>query len=119
MNRIIDAHVHCFLREHEETNLLAAMDAAGVEKSLLLAVPPVGFMGACTAGNQEVLSLCRRHEDRLAFGAYVDPRDKDAADTLRRYAQAGARTLKLYPPVGFFPDDPICMSLYEAAAELK
>jgi predicted TIM-barrel fold metal-dependent hydrolase len=119
MNRVIDAHCHHFLREGQEAVLLDGMDAAGVEKSLLLGVPPLGFMGTVTAGNDEVLRLCRRHPDRLSFGAFVDPRRKNAPATLRRYADLGAKALKLYPPIGFFPDDPVCMPLYEAVAELR
>jgi predicted TIM-barrel fold metal-dependent hydrolase len=93
MSRIIDAHVHHFLRDGQEAVLLGGMDAAGVEKSLLLGVPPLGFMGTVTAGNDEVLRLCRRHPDRLAFGAFVDPRRKNAPATLRRPGRQGPQAL--------------------------
>ena len=119
MTEIIDAHVHYLLREGEEDRLLAAMDEAGVAKSLVLAMAPLGFLGACLAGNRQVLALCRRHPDRLALGAFIDPREPDAADTLHKYADAGARAVKLFPPIGFYPDNPDCMSVYEAAAEPK
>ena len=116
---MIDAHLHAFERQGEEERLLSAMDAGGVARSVLLPLPPLRFQDACTAGNERVYDLCRRHRDRLSFGVFVDPRDGNAIDTLRRYADLGAMVIKLYPPLGFYPDDGVCMRLYEAAVELK
>jgi predicted TIM-barrel fold metal-dependent hydrolase len=119
MSRIIDAHVHYLLRPNEEKNLLSGMDAAGVDKALVLALMPLGFMNACLAGNDEVQAVCKRHPKRLAMGAFVDPRRKNAARDLRRLAGDGAKAIKLFPPIGFYPDDDACMPVYEVAADLK
>jgi len=119
MAAIIDAHIHLFLRENEEQNMIAAMDDAGIERSLLLPLPRLRFRDACTAGNEEVCDLARRHPDRFSFGVFADPRDDHAVDTIRRFVGLGAKVFKLFPPIGFYPDDPACMEVYETLAELK
>ncbi len=119
MTDIIDAHIHFLLRDNEEKKLLSAMDEAGVARSLLLPLPPLDFQNACTAGNEVIYDVCRRHPDRLAFGVFADPRQKDAVQIVRKYADLGAKVFKLYPPIGFFPDDPACLKLYETLADLK
>jgi len=119
MTNIIDAHVHYFLRVGEEKRFLSAMDAAEIDRSLLVPLPPLEFKGACTAGNEPIYEVCRRHPDRLSFGVFADPREADALDTVRRFVDLGTKVLKLYPPLGFFPDDPACMPMYELAAGLK
>jgi len=119
MTRIIDSHNHFLVKENEEKNLLEGMDAADVERTVLLPLPEMGFKGACTAGNEEIYDLCKRHPDRLSFAVFADPREPDAIDTVRRYAELGAKLLKLYPVIGFYPDDDMCMPLYETLAELK
>ena len=119
MSIIIDSHLHSFLKEGHERQLLANMDAAGVERSILLPLPPVEFRGACCVGNKECFETAQRHPDRFSPGVYADPRDDKALDEVRKYAQLGAVVVKLFPPVGFYPDDPVCMNIYETIAELK
>lgn len=116
---IIDAHIHYLLRDNEEANLLKGMDDAGVELSLLLPLPPLNFLNACTAGNEKVYEVCKRHPDRLRFGVFADPRDAGAIDTVKKYADLGAKVFKLYPTLGFYPDDDVCMNLYETLARLQ
>jgi uncharacterized protein len=118
MSGIIDGHIHYLLRDNEEKNLLSAMNEAGVERSVLLPLPPLDFQDACTAGNEVIYEVCRRHPDRLSFGVFADPRQKDAVEIVRKYADLGAKVFKLYPPIGFFPDDSACFTLYETLAQL-
>ena len=116
---IIDAHIHCMDRENEEKNLLSGMDDAGIEISVLLPLPPACYQGAPTAGNEEIYDIAGRHPDRLSFGVFADPRQPDAIDTVKHYADLGAKVFKMVPTIGFFPDDPVCMDLYETLADLK
>ena len=119
MSGMIDAHIHLLLREHEERNMLDAMDEVGVERSILVPLPNMRFLGAPCGGNEEVFNLCGRHPDRFCGMVYADPREPHAVDTVRRYADLGAKACKLFPPVGFYPDDPVCMDLYEALAQRR
>ena len=120
MTRYLDAHNHFMVRDGEERDLLDGMDEAGVEKSVLLAMPTCDllFGGTPIGDNEAVLNACRNHPDRFIFFLGVDPRDAGAAETVRRYAGQGARGVKLFPPLGFYPDDPVCIRLYEIVAEL-
>ena len=119
MSIIIDSHLHSFLKEGHEQEMLANMDAAGVERSILLPMPPVEFRGACCMGNKECFEMAQRHPNRFAPGVYADPRDSNATGEVKKYAQLGAVVVKLFPPVGFYPDDPLCMNLYETIAKLR
>ena len=120
MGKRIDAHNHLLLRDREESELLATMDEGGVEKTVLLALEPpcLHFCGAPLAGNEVVCEVCRRHADRLVFFLGVHPLLPDAEQTVRKYADLGARGVKLFPPMGFYPDDPPCLRVYETVAEL-
>ena len=119
MTAIVDAHIHFLLRDNEEENLLRSMDEAGIEKSVLLPLPPLRFQGACTAGNETVYQVHKRHPERIAFGVFADPRQPQAIDIIRRYVEHGAVVYKLYPTLGFYPDDQVCIDLYEAIIPLK
>ena len=119
MSIIIDSHLHSLLEEGQEQKILANMDAAGVERSILLPLPPVEFHGACCMGNDECFEMVQRHPDRISLGVYADPRDSNAAGEVKKYAQLRAVAVKLFPPVGFYPDDDLCMDLYETIADLR
>ncbi len=94
-------------------DLLRRMDAAGVDRSVVLPV--------ATRPDQEesilrwVSGLPR---DRFEpFGA-VYPRGPEAARTVHRIAESGLRGFKLHPDYqGFFVDDPMADPVYEAAVE--
>ena len=121
MPRLIDAHNHLVLREGDEDVLLRGMDEAGVEKTVLLAIAPIRleFCEGEIAGNEAVSAACQRHPDRFLHFVGVDPREPDAGATVRRYVDLGAAGIKLFPPAGYYPDDPACFALYETAADLR
>ena len=116
---IIDAHLHFLKRDGFLHDLLRDMDAAGVEKSILAALPPLGFLNAVTGGNDDVLAAAETHPDRLIAFGYVDPRDTDAPDAIARLADRGVRGFKLFPPVGYRVDDALFAPVFDAIAETK
>ena len=109
----IDAHRHLF---HEETpaDVLGSMDSHDVVHSVVL---PIGgnleFLGKHLADNAHVFAFVAPHRDRLSAGVYLDPREAKALDELRRYADRGAVAVKMWPPVGYFPDREEYYPLYE------
>ena len=71
--------------------------------------------------NDAVLEFAAAHADIAIPFASVDPkRGAEGVREARRLIAAGARGLKLHPPVQqFFPDDRIAYPLYEVFAEAK
>jgi predicted TIM-barrel fold metal-dependent hydrolase len=51
---------------------------------------------------------------RILPFACMNPTAPEAVEEVRRAAERGIRGYKLYPPTGFYPDDPAAMSFYEA-----
>jgi predicted TIM-barrel fold metal-dependent hydrolase len=49
--------------------------------------------------NDWVLRVCARRPDRLIPCVSINPRRKDALDELERCASAGARVVKIHPPI--------------------
>ena len=100
----IDAHRHLFTEE-TSGEVLGTMDAHRVAHSVVL---PLGgaleFLGKHLAGNAHVFAFVAAHRDRLSPAVYLDPREATARDEFRRYADRGAVAVKLWPPIGFFPD---------------
>ena len=63
--------------------------------------------------------LQRRYANRFFGIAGIDPRRPDAVATLEEaIVRLGLRGLKLYPPCGFYPHDPVCLPLYDRCLEL-
>jgi predicted TIM-barrel fold metal-dependent hydrolase len=76
--------------------LLDDMDKGGVD-----------IAGVCSVAqdiqNDYVLEFQRNHPDRIIGYCFVNPRNKDAVDTLRKYLNEGLKGLKLHPRLHGFP----------------
>ena len=105
---LIDFHYHCADLPTAVDDLLADMDASGVERTLLMGGPPDAYWDYKQCGfasNERVAEAVRAHADRLLGNVYLDPREADCRRTLRRYLDLGFRAVKLFPPAGFDPGD--------------
>jgi len=116
---IIDFHFHYLKKEKFILNALKEMDRAGVEKSLLLATPSIIFLGCNLGSNEDVLQVIKKYPDRFIGCMYIDPRDKNAIDEVKKYYNEGFKCIKMFPPVGFYPDDPKWSSVFECIDDLK
>jgi hypothetical protein len=107
-------------------SLIKDMNEAGIDKSILIAVdyglapglskPKVSIMEY----NRWVADAADQYPDRLVAFVGVDPRRKNAVEILEKAIQEwGMKGLKLYPPCGFYPNDPIVTPLWEKANELE
>lgn len=61
----------------------------------------------------------RDDRGRILPFACVNPMLPGAVEEARRTARRGSRGFKLYPPTGFFPDDPQTFGFYEAVIEAQ
>jgi len=119
--RIIDAHRHLFVTPQNETDeILAQMDAFGVERTVLLPIDGIGeFLGRQVGAQDAVTQAVKAHPDRFAGGIYIDPRRKDAIDRVTRLAGEGFPVVKMWPPIGYQVDDEAFDPVYEAIAERR
>jgi len=116
----IDFHYHYADVDGFTEGLLKEMDDAGVEITLLMGGPEDAFWefkNCSFASNERVLKAVRDHPDRLIGNVYLDPRWPDAIDTFKKYMDEGFKCVKMFPPVGFMPDDERYFPLYEKIEE--
>ena len=100
-------------------NLLEEMEAMRVERAIVL---PIRFgwpFGDDLNERWREAIETAGVGSQLELGASVHPRDDEHIAQLERYAAAGARVVKLHPPMQrFYPDDPSLFALYEACRDL-
>ncbi|MQA74460.1 MAG: amidohydrolase family protein [Solirubrobacterales bacterium] len=104
--------------------LVADMDAAGIDRSLVYLLD-FGLYG----GTNDSVSLERRyelfaaavarHRERLVFFGGVDPRRPDALRLIERaHSEWGLAGVKIWPPAGVYPNEPACYRVYQLCAQL-
>ncbi len=117
------------LGDPDASKLVGWMDEAGIDRAMLL---PLDFGMGCDEPAQAPLErltiyqknelyaeFTRRFPGRLFSYLGVDPRRKGAVELFRKGIEEwGMLGLKLHPTAGFYPYDPICYPLYEAAREM-
>ncbi len=130
---IIDIHRHMWSageRYHEQqspTNfdweettqgIVEEMDAAGVDRSVLLVADFADRRGtppfSIGEENRLIVEARKRYPDRVVSFYGIDPRRPGAADSFERAIREwGVQGIKIHPSVGFFPHDRVCYPLYE------
>ncbi len=105
----------------DATNLIAKMDAWGVDITCVLALSehPEGAYLECDT--EDVIACCARYPDRLVPFCLIDPRygnraDMDFGHLFEEYRARGCKGLgELLPKLDF--DDPRCMNLYRQSGK--
>ena len=110
--------------DSEAEMLLAQMDEAGIDKSVIFPVDFGVALGEPEVSIEEVnrkfAELVKKHPDRLIAFAGVDPRRKNALDLFRQCVEEwGMKGLKLHPCSGFYPNQKEVYPMLEKACELK
>ena len=113
----IDIHIHP--RPDADPTLddyVRVMDEHSVVAALVHALPsqiwhtPASPSGAqATPDNDAVLAACQKHPGRLYGSCLIDLRDppERSIETIERYAAAGFKCVKMFPDLGFDPNDEI------------
>ena len=108
--KLIDIHKHVPRDDPGGSKLVELLDTLNVEVAVVLGTP--------LSPNEEMLHAVRTHPDRLVGGVYLDPREGDPAiSTLREYHAEGIRIVKLFPNLGYYPDDEAHREFFDAVAE--
>ena len=69
--------------------------------------------------NRGSMDVADKYPGKVYSYCGVDPRRPNAVELFEKViTQWGGKGLKLYPPCGFIPNDPICFPLYNKAVEL-
>jgi len=110
--RKIDIHTHPGYPPDEVEEILAFMDARGVERIVALGSP------SKEDSDERILRLRELAPHRVIGGPYFDPREGDALDKLERMHEAGCRIVKLFPNLGYYPDDDAVRPFFEKAAAM-
>ncbi len=103
-------------------NIIAEMDAAGVDKTVIFPVDYGLLFGEAPIHifdqNKLYADIAKRHEGRLIPFMAIDPRRPGALNHCEQaYNEWGVKGFKLHPGVGYMPDDPCCYWVYEKASE--
>ncbi len=118
--KIIDFHTHLMLPDVEAEVLIPEMDRNNVERALLLGVTPrYQRLYSKVGTNEQVAHLHEKYPERIIGGFEINPLDMaEAKESLERYAAAGFKVVKMFPYLGFYPDDKMVCPLYERIEEL-
>jgi predicted TIM-barrel fold metal-dependent hydrolase len=97
-------------------HLIASMDRFGFEKTVIIACP--NHIWNYTGDNADVLRAMRKHPSRFIGVMHLDFRDgvKKCVETIDRYAGEGMLGAKMFPSLGFYPDDPQYHPIYDTLA---
>jgi predicted TIM-barrel fold metal-dependent hydrolase len=105
-------------------NIIAEMDAAGVDVTVIFAVDYGLLFGEAPIHifdqNKLYADVAKRHSGRMIPFMAIDPRRKGALKHCEQaYRDWGMRGFKLHAGTGYMPDDPVCNWVYEKASEWK
>jgi len=123
VDEVTDSHMEG-IDDSEAEMLLAQMDDAGIDKSVIFPVDFGVALGEPEVSIEEVnrkfAELARKHPDQLISFAGVDPRRKNSLELFCRCVEEwGMRGLKLHPCTGFYPNQKEVYPLLEKACEWK
>ena len=126
---LIDVHGHIgrVLPDRREfvdvTNLIAKMDAWGIDVTCILALSEHPEGAYLESDTEDVIAACAKYPDRLIPFCLIDPRygnraDMDFTHLLEEYTMRGCKGLgELLPKLDF--DDPRCLNLYRQAGRFR
>lgn len=103
---------------------IAAMEEAGIEKTVLLLFDTGLLLGEGAVSieeqNEMVFSAAKKYPDKIIPFVTIDPRRPKAAEFVRKAVEEkGARGLKLHPGGGFNPEEKETLNLIGKIADLK
>jgi len=98
-------------------DLLSYMNEAGIERAVVLSIPPRADPYASFLSNSQLLREVQPHQGRLIAFCCPSPLRRDAVSALKKLVEAGCRGLGEVK-VGLRVDDPRLLKLLRAAESL-
>lgn len=114
---IIDFHYHYLDNEGIVESLICQMDEAGVDITSVCALEDLFWMNTTVGTNKKVEEAVLRYPERISGCIYIDPRKPDACNVVDEYADKGFRCVKMFPPIGFNPEEDQYFCVYEKIAK--
>ena len=116
---IFDAHNHLRADDRDGAMMIESQDKFGIESTVVMGLPFDGER-VIKRVNEQVIRAQQKHPGRLIGGIYCDPRNvKKAIATAKHGYAEGLRLVKLFPNMGYFPDDDKVRAFFDKVAELK
>lgn len=111
----VDTHVHAIPDDPNMDGYVSIMDQHNVVAALVHAMPGDGV------GNEDVLRAIKTHPGRLFGSVHVDLREpvQECIDLVNEYADYGFRSIKLFPNLGFDPNDESFEPFWQVVGERK
>ena len=99
--------------------MVESQQAFGVETTVVMGVP-FGNEAEIRRVNDRVIRAQQKYPGKIIGGVYCDPRHPKKAIAAARHAHAeGLRLVKLFPNLGYFPDDDKVRTFFDKVAEMK
>lgn len=116
---VIDVHIHhSGFDDPEMDGYLRHMDEFEVAAALVHALPVTDWTDN-GRGNEDVLRAVRKHPGRLSGSVYIDLNapPEENIETVKRFAGEGFKCVKMFPNLGFDPNDDCHEPVWEAIEE--
>lgn len=112
----INIHAHLWRMKKSQIQVRMKKTLAGMDAIVLLSLPIASEKFFW--GNDAILEFYKYFGDKIIPFAYVDPRKQDSARLVENLVNEGFRGVKLYPPVGFYPDNRKFLPFFKKVEEL-
>ncbi len=117
--RLFDAHNHLFREDDDGSLTVEGQKAMGIETTVVMGLP-CETRARTDRYNQRVVRAQKKFPGKIIAGVYVDPRDaRRALKTIRDAHAAGVRLVKLFPNLGYYPDDAKMRPFFDEVEKLK
>ncbi len=126
MTRIFDINGQYFIGQSDSRDAyrrfldqpeVAGLALSGIDLQLAYCAD-FAFMSEFRTSNEQARDFIAKLDDsRVVPFFFLDPRRADAARQVEQAVRDGFRGIKMYPPQGWFPDEPRVMDAFRAAQE--
>src|SRR5688500_14137511 len=114
-----DSDAAAVLKSMAESNEFRAFVVSAIDLKLQFS-PPFPLMSKFATSNEQMAQLVDKvASKKLIPFCFIDPTDEDAVKTLNYWVtKRGMKGVKMYPPRGWYVDDPRALRVFSGAQDL-